>query len=156
VIARTLNNSDIERLRSAGAAEVVPEILEGALMLASQAMLELGTPLSQVLRGIRHARAERYQLMRGFFPGRDESVNETGDGLRLQSVLLRESARACGRSLREVGLFELGVEVRAVRRPGAAELAIGAGLILEHNDVVVLQGTPAQLGRAERLLLGGG
>jgi CPA2 family monovalent cation:H+ antiporter-2 len=154
VIVRTHDDSDLEKLRAAGAAEVVPEILEGALMLASQTMLELGVPLSTVLRGIRHARAERYQLMRGFFPGHDEAA-EAGEGLRLQSLLLPESARACGRALREVGLYEIGVEVRAVRRPGLADMRADTSLVLAQNDVVVLQGTPAQLARAELLLLGG-
>ncbi|MDE3011885.1 MAG: cation:proton antiporter [Pseudomonadota bacterium] len=155
VIVRTHDDADIEQLRAAGAAEVVPEILEGALMLASQTMLELGVPLATVLRGIRAARAERYQLMRGFFPGSGEAV-EAGASLRLQSVLLPESARACGRTLAEVGLHELDVEVRTVRRPGAAELPLGPELRLVQNDVVVLQGNPAQLARAEMLLLGGG
>jgi CPA2 family monovalent cation:H+ antiporter-2 len=155
VIVRTYDDTDLERLRSAGAAEVVPEILEGALMLASQTMLEIGVPLSVVLRNIRQARAERYQLMRGFFPGQDDAAPVTGESLRLQSVLLSESARACGRTLQAVGLHELGVEIRAVRRAGVPELLPLPELLLVHNDVLVLQGSPAQLARAEMLLLGG-
>lgn len=153
VIVRTYDDADLESLRAAGAAEVVPEVLEGALMLASQTLLELGVPLATVLRGIRSARAERYQLMRGFFAGSDRS--EGADSERLQSVLLTESARACGRSLAELGLREIGVEVRAVRRPGVAELEPTPALRLEQNDVVVVQGLPAQLARAELRLLGG-
>ncbi len=158
VIVRTYDDVDLERLRAAGAAEVVPEILEGALMLASQAMLELGVPLAVVLRGIRHARAQRYRLMRGFFPGRDDARSDAGDGeqLRLQSVLLPAGARACGRALGDLGLIELGIEVRAVRRSGAPELHADPHVLLAANDVVVLQGEPAALARAEMLLLGGG
>ena len=157
VIVRTYDDVDLERLRAAGAAEVVPETLEGALMLASQAMLELGVPLAVVLRGIRHARAQRYRLMRGFFPGRDDTSNAAGDGeqLRLQSVLLPAGARACGRAIGDLGLIELGVEVRAVRRSGVPELQADRAVVLAANDVVVLQGEPAALARAEMLLLGG-
>lgn len=154
VVVRTHDDADIEQLRAAGAAEVVPDVIEGALMLASQAMLELGVPLAKVLRGIRHARAERYQLMRGFFPGSSDD-GEGGDSQRLRSVLLPERARACGRTLEELGLHELEVVVRAVRRPGAPDIEPGPQLRLAHNDVVVLQGMPAQLARAENLLLGG-
>ncbi len=154
VIVRTYDDADLDQLRAAGAAEVVPEILEGALMLASQTMLELGVPLATVLRGIRAVRAQRYQLMRGFFLGSGES-SEAGDGIRLQSILLPEGARGCGRTLAEIGLHELEVEVRAVRRPGAPELQPEPGLRLAQNDVVVLQGVPAQLARAEMVLLGG-
>ncbi len=160
VIVRTYDDADLERLRAAGAAEVVPEVLEGALMLSSQAMLELGVPLAEVLRGIRRARAERYRLMRGFYAGRDDRVGDLGEGegdtLRLQSVLLTPGARACGRALGEIGVREIGVEVRAVRRAGTHDLQAEADLVLAPNDVLVLQGAPATLARAEMLLLGGG
>ena len=156
VIVRTYDDLDLETLRAAGAAEVVPEILEGALMLASQAMLELGIPLAVVLRGIRHARAQRYRLMRGFFPGQDDTITMARENLRLQSVMLGESARACGKTLQELGLFEVGVEVRAIRRKGVPELTPQPDLRLIEDDVLVLQGMPAQLARAEMLLQGGG
>ena len=38
VVVRTLDDSDLERLRAAGATEVVPEAIEGSLMLASHAL----------------------------------------------------------------------------------------------------------------------
>ncbi|MFM2435518.1 MAG: hypothetical protein RL063_1499, partial [Pseudomonadota bacterium] len=44
VIVRTVDDSNMEALRAAGAAEVVPEILEGSLMLASHALMLLGVP----------------------------------------------------------------------------------------------------------------
>ena len=39
VVVRTVDDSDIDRLKQAGAAEVVPEIMEGSLMLASHALM---------------------------------------------------------------------------------------------------------------------
>ena len=50
VIVRTVDDSDLDRLRQAGAAEVVPEVMEGALMLASQTLPMAGAPLSRVPR----------------------------------------------------------------------------------------------------------
>jgi len=38
VIVRTIDDGDLEKLRAAGATEVVPEALEGSLMLASHAL----------------------------------------------------------------------------------------------------------------------
>lgn len=39
VVVRTVNAKDIQRLKDAGVAEVVPEILDGSLMLAAQTLM---------------------------------------------------------------------------------------------------------------------
>ena len=44
VIVRTFDDTDVEKLKSAGAAEIVAEVVEGSLMLATQTMLLLGVP----------------------------------------------------------------------------------------------------------------
>ena len=69
MIVRTVDDTDIDRLLKAGATEVVPEVLEGSLMLASHSLLVLGVPLNRVLKRIRAIREERYDLFRGFFRG---------------------------------------------------------------------------------------
>ncbi len=46
VIVRTVDDADLDRLTQAGATEVVPELLEGSLMLASHLLLLLGVPLT--------------------------------------------------------------------------------------------------------------
>ena len=50
VIVRTLDDSEMERLRAAGATEVVPEAIEGSLMLASHALALVGVPMRRVIR----------------------------------------------------------------------------------------------------------
>jgi len=45
--------------RDAGAAEIVAEVVEGSLMLATQTMMQLGIPLNRVLRRLREVRSER-------------------------------------------------------------------------------------------------
>jgi CPA2 family monovalent cation:H+ antiporter-2 len=62
VVVRTVDDSDIERLKQAGATEVVPEIMEGSLMLASHALMLVGVPFNRVLRRIRQTREHRYDL----------------------------------------------------------------------------------------------
>ena len=81
VIVRTVDDSAIDELMKAGATEVVPEIMEGSLMLASHALLLLGTPLKQVLRRIRAVREERYGLFRQrFFHGATDRAGFDTDG----------------------------------------------------------------------------
>jgi CPA2 family monovalent cation:H+ antiporter-2 len=155
VIVRTLDDSELDTLLAAGATEVVPEVLEGSLMLASHSLLVLGVPLNRVLMRIRSIREERYGLFRGFFPGATDSA-DVGESMqpRLHTVLLNERAHAIGRSLAEL---EVGrwVDVTGVRRPGARSVAPGADWRFEPGDAVVLLGRPGDLDRAEKRLLDG-
>ena len=64
VIVRTHDDRDLEMLRAAGAAEVVPEVIEGSLMLASQTLAHIGIPLKRVIRLVQGQRMTRYALMR--------------------------------------------------------------------------------------------
>jgi CPA2 family monovalent cation:H+ antiporter-2 len=74
VIVRTIDDVDFERLRAAGATEVVPEAIEGSLMLASHALALVGVPMRRVLRVVQQQRDARYGLLRGFFHGADDDT----------------------------------------------------------------------------------
>jgi CPA2 family monovalent cation:H+ antiporter-2 len=43
---------------------VVPEVIEGSLMLASQTLAHIGIPLKRVIRLVQGQRMTRYALMR--------------------------------------------------------------------------------------------
>jgi CPA2 family monovalent cation:H+ antiporter-2 len=142
-------------LLGAGATEVVPEVLEGSLMLASHSLLVLGVPLNRVLTRIRTIREERYGLFRGFFHGASD-FSDAAENLqpRLHTVLLNERAHAIGRSLDELGVGGF-VEVTGVRRRGARSVVPDAQWRFEPGDAVVLLGKPIDLDRAEKRLLDG-
>ena len=80
VVVRTLDDVDIDRLREAGAAEVVAEILEGSLMLATHAMMLCGVPLNRVLKHIRDTREAALQPVPGLFPGCVRFAGRSADG----------------------------------------------------------------------------
>jgi CPA2 family monovalent cation:H+ antiporter-2 len=155
VIVRTRDDADLDRLLKAGAAEVVPEIMEGSLMLASHSLLLLGVPLNRVLKLIRQVREERYGLFRGFFHGASDTA-DAAENLqpRLHSVLLPEGAFAVDRSLSDLDVEGL-VEVTGVRRRNARLGRPEADFIFEPGDLVVLLGPPESLVLAERKLLEG-
>jgi len=73
-------------------------------------------------------------------------------------VTLSPGAFAIGTTLENLALTELGLQVKAVRRPGEARrLAPQEVGKLEQGDVVVLLGVPELLAAAEiRLLQGSG
>jgi CPA2 family monovalent cation:H+ antiporter-2 len=155
VVVRTLDDAQLDRLLDAGAAEVVPEVLEGSLMLATHSLLLLGLPLNRVLARIRAIREERYSLFRGFFHGATDDADAI-DSLqpRLHSVHLPDRANAVGKVLGTLDLDGL-VEVTGVRRKGARSIRPGPDWLFEPGDVVVLLGRPADLGVAEQRLLDG-
>ncbi len=155
VIVRTLDDSELDRLMNAGATEVVPEVLEGSLMLASHSLLLAGVPLNRVLARIRAIREERYSLFRGFYHGVTDAA-DAADNLqpRLHSVLLTDRSAAVGRSLADFD-FKGVVEVTGVRRRGARSAIPEPDHRFEAGDVVVLLGRPGNLVVAEQRLLRG-
>jgi CPA2 family monovalent cation:H+ antiporter-2 len=157
VVVRTLDDSDIDRLKEAGAAEVVAEVMEGSLILASSALMLLGVPLSRVLARIRETREQRYSLFRGFFRGitdEAESMEEARQP-RLHSVTIAPGAAAVGKTLGEIGLDALSVEVNAVRRRNIRGVAPEPETRIEAGDVLVLLGAADDLAAAEIRLMQG-
>lgn len=155
VIVRTYDDTDLDALLKAGAAEVVPEVLEGSLMLASHSLLMLGVPLNRVLARIRAIREERYSLFRGFFHGVTDTT-EVAENIqpRLHSVLLAGGAAAVGCTLRDLALGDR-VEVTGVRRRGVRSGRPADDWLFEAGDVVVLLGRPSDVARAESRFLRG-
>ncbi|HRH06862.1 MAG TPA: cation:proton antiporter, partial [Burkholderiaceae bacterium] len=68
-IVRTVDDHDLEKLQQAGATEIVPEAIEGSLMLASHALALVGVPMRRVIRVVQDQRDARYGLLRGYFHG---------------------------------------------------------------------------------------
>jgi CPA2 family monovalent cation:H+ antiporter-2 len=156
VVVRTLDDSDIERLKQAGAAEVVPEIMEASLMLASSTLMLLGTPLNRVLRRIQQTRTQRYALFRGFYRGTtDKGESDDASQPRLQSLLVVSGAAAIGKTLGEIDLARLNVEPTAVRRRNVRTVTPDAATRIEEGDVLVLLGAKEDLAAAEMKLLQG-
>ena len=157
VIVRTMDDAELERLKAAGATEVVPESLEGSLMMGSHLLMLLGVPVSRIVRHVRDVRRDRYRMLRGFFHGEDlfEEKETHAYQERLHSVTLPPKARAVGMLLADLHLEEIGVNVSAVRRGGIRGPEPGPETRLGAGDVVVLYGTPEALEEAEKVLLEG-
>lgn len=155
VIVRTVDDSNMDTLRKAGATEVVPEILEGSLMLASHALMLLGVPLHRVVRRIRLFREERYEMFKGYFHGISDAEDEdlAKQQVRLHSVIVSPGAYAVGRRLRDMQLANFEVEVKSIRRPNANGTQLTADSTIAEGDVIVLLGQPKGLTNAQDALL---
>jgi monovalent cation:H+ antiporter-2, CPA2 family len=154
VIVRTQDDFQLEALQAAGATEVVPEALEGSLMLASHALALIGVPMRRVIRIVQQQRDARYSLLRGWFRGGDDSADDL-EHERLASVTLPLDAGVLGRALSEIALPALGVRVVSLRRSGGGKLDPETDPQLQGGDTLVLSGRAEPLAIAEERLLTG-
>lgn len=154
VIVRTIDDSEMEKLRAAGATEVVPEAIEGSLMLASHALALVGVPMRRVIRVVQDQRDARYGLLRGYFHGADDDTVDELQTARLHSITLPAAAASVGQSLADQALHAVGVSVVSVRRASGAVSGPDEAMVLGPGDTLVLSGLPEPLALAEGKLLG--
>ena len=155
VMVRTVDDQDLEKLRQAGATEVVPEAIEASLMLAGHALALVGVPMRRVIRVVQEQREQRYSLLRGYFHGADDSGAEELEQERLVTVTLPTAGRTLGRTLGDMLLPLIGVRVVSLRRASGKGVEVQDELVLEAGDTLVLSGKPEALALAEDKLVSG-
>ena len=157
ILVRTKDDADLSKLQAAGATEVVPELIEGSLMMASHVLLMMGVPMRKVVRIVTNAREARYSLLRGYFRGSEADDCNAIESWRLHSVTLLPESISINKTLGELNLENDGVSVQAVRRKisGAdyVKLDLSPDLRLQANDILVLSGNPEATDLAESKLL---
>jgi CPA2 family monovalent cation:H+ antiporter-2 len=146
VVVRTLDEQYLDRLREAGASVVVPEAIEGSLMLASHALALMGVPMKRVLRVIQSQREARYDLLRGYFHGSDDDESmEDMETERLMTYTLPLGAKAVGQSVGALALGPQGVRLLQLRRINGTSAAVMDDTPIQEGDSLVLSGTPDTL-----------
>ncbi|MEW8130736.1 MAG: monovalent cation:proton antiporter-2 (CPA2) family protein [Candidatus Thiodiazotropha endolucinida] len=157
VLVRTKDDTHLEELEAAGAAEVMPEAVEASLMMGGQLLLLLKVPGSRILKIMREIRENHYKLLRDFYHG-EEAIDldhEEGFQERLHTVTLPDRAFAVGHTIEDLHLWDWDVSITAVRRGGIRGEAPAPETRLQGGDVLVLAGTAHHLEHAEGLLLYG-
>jgi monovalent cation:H+ antiporter-2, CPA2 family len=155
VIVRTQDDHDLDKLLAAGATEVVPESIEGSLMLASHALALVGVPMRRVIRTVQDQRDARYNLLRGYFHGQDDDTVDELDHERLQTITLPLSAKTLSKPLQDLALHAVGVRVMSLRRKDGQLVTLDETTALQEGDTLVLNGKPQALALAQTKLLRG-
>ena len=155
VVVRTQDDAHLDKLQDAGATEVVPEAIEGSLMLASHALALVGVPMRRVLRVVQDQRDARYNMLRGYFHGADDDTPNERDQERMSTVSLPPGARALGSPLGDLALNAVGVRVVNLRRANGHQASAADDAVLQEGDTLVLSGHPTALALAEDKLLRG-
>ncbi|MDD2051043.1 monovalent cation:proton antiporter-2 (CPA2) family protein [Pseudomonas putida] len=156
ILVRTRDDSQHAELKAAGATEVVPELLESSLMLASHALIMLGVPERQVQAKVDEVRHTRYRLLHGFYHGAQSNLLDSQGQPKtlMHAVNLSGDAHACGQTLDALALEKMGVEVQGLHR-GSQELALDTRAPLQPGDTVLMSGPLAAIEACESRLLGG-
>jgi CPA2 family monovalent cation:H+ antiporter-2 len=146
VIVRTIDERDLDRLRSAGATVVVPEALEGSLMLASHALALMGVPMRRVIRVIQSQREARYDLLRGYFHGTDDDESmQDMETDRLMAFHLPATAKSVGQRVQDLRLGPDHVRLVQLRRVNGLNEPLAGESVLQAGDTLVLSGSAEAL-----------
>lgn len=129
IVARSSYPDSVEKLRRAGANQVVSPYLMGAHRMAALAVRPVAVDvLDTVLHG--------------------ENID-----LVVEELLVPPSSKLLGRSLADSGILDAGANVLAVRkRSGQLRINPPNAQVLESDDLLVAIGTRQQMSAAERLL----
>ena len=157
IVVRTRKDHRMEELLKVGASQVVPEILEGSLMLVTQVLQLSGVPMSRILKRVRKERKGHYANMHGFYPGETTEFDYSKpDKLEfMHAVILTPDAYAVGKSLQQLNLQQLRVTVKGLRRDNNELADPDQNMLLLVGDVIVIAAKPHKVELAERFLLEG-
>jgi CPA2 family monovalent cation:H+ antiporter-2 len=155
VIVRTQDDHDLEKLQQAGATEVVPEAIEGSLMLASHALALVGVPMRRVIRIVQDQRDARYNLLRGYFHGADDQTLDEQGQERLANINLPAGAYAIDKHLSQLDSLVPGIRWVNIRHHSGRNISPASDPLIEAGDTLVLSGKLDALSAAEERLLRG-
>ena len=154
ILVRTRNDAQLDALKDAGANEVVPESLEGSLMLVSQVLSLTGVPFARIVRHVQKERKNHYNHLHGFFQG--EHTDMSPDAIEriefAHGVLLTENSYAVGKTIESLDFTSRRVDIIVLKRNGVeSEQPVGT-TVLQEQDTLVLRGKPRRVERAEHFI----
>jgi len=158
ILVRTRNDDQLDLLQDAGANQVVPEILEGSLMLVSQVLSLSGVPFSRILKRVQKERKSHYNHLHGFYQGEHTDMSpEAIERIEFaHAILLNDDSFAVGRTIDSLQLTTRRVVVVSLKRADIEMEEPEVSTILQSQDTLIVRGKPRRVERAERFIQKGG
>jgi CPA2 family monovalent cation:H+ antiporter-2 len=152
ILVRTRNDDNLDMLHDAGANEVVPESLEGSLMLVSQVLSLTGVPFSRIMRRVQTERKNHYNHLHGFFQGEHTDMSpEAIDRIEFaHAILISNDSFGCDKSIESLSLDKKRVHVIALKRGDTETESPDENTILQAQDTLIVRGKPRRVERVER------
>lgn len=156
VLVRTKNDKGLDELHEAGATEVIPEVLEGSLMLVAHVLYLSGIPRKKILKRLDCERKTKYQHLHGFYYGQgNQSTTSTSWPVeKLHAVILSESSDFIDGFVSQFHFN--GVMIKSIHRQTGEALSLTEKARFKTGDVILLQGDKQALLKVELILLGNG
>ena len=157
ILVRTRNDDQLDALQAAGANEVVPESLEGSLMLVSQVLSLTGVPFSRIMRRVQKERKNHYNHLHGFFQGEHTDMSPQAiDRIEFaHAILINDDSFGCGKSIDSLNLGKMKVNVIALRRGEIECESPEKNTLLQSQDTLIIRGKPRGVEKAEHYLQDG-
>ena len=157
ILVRTRNDDQLDLLHEAGADQVVPEILEGSLMLVSQVLSLTGVPFSRIMRRVQAERKNHYNHLHGFFQGEHTDMSpEAIDRIEFaHAILINADSFGCGKTIESLTLDEKYVNVIALKRANIETESPNENIILQVQDTLIVRGKPSHVEKVERFVQDG-
>ena len=157
ILVHTLDDLHLEELESAGASRVIPAQLESSMMVATQMLEMLDVPEDEIHQLVEKTREDHYHNLRGYFHGmQPESVEDIApDHFRHHTVVLGPGSKGIGRTIDEVGLASMDINVLSLRRGNIRGDDPDSAITLREGDALLLEGGTEELQHAEDILLSG-
>jgi len=154
ILVRTRNDDQLEKLQEAGANQVVPESLEGSLMLVSQVLSLTGVPFSRIMKRVRSERENHYSHLHGFFQGEHTDMSpEAIDRIEFaNAILLTDNSYAVGQSIGSLNFTARRVIIVALKRDTIEIEEPPEHIVLKAQDTLVVRGKPRRVERVERFI----
>lgn len=151
ILVRTRNDDQLDALQAAGANEVVPESLEGSLMLVSQVLSLTGVPFSRIMRRVQRERKNHYNHLHGFFQGEHTDMSpEAIDRIEFaHAILINDDSFSCGKSIESLNLGKMRVNVIALRRGEIECESPEENTVLQAQDTLIIRGKPRGVEKAD-------
>lgn len=154
ILVRTRNDDQLVALQAAGANQVVPESLEGSLMLVSQVLSLTGVPFSRIYRRVQTERKNHYNHLHGFYQGENTNLGpEAIDRIEFAyAIHLNDDSFACGQSIRSLMLVPRRIVIVSLRRDDLEIENPDEDTVLRSQDTLIVRGKPIRVELVERFL----
>jgi CPA2 family monovalent cation:H+ antiporter-2 len=155
ILVRTRNDEHLEKLQVMGVTEVVPETLEGSLMLVSHVLYMTGVPVKRILKRVQTERKNRYGKMHGFYRCEETDMSRVDMLEFLHAVLLSDDAKSIGKTIEQLRLEDRRVQLMGLRRNGIELSEPDPSTVLMPQDILIIKGKPRRVERVEQYILAG-
>ena len=143
IIVRTRRISEIKRLMSLGANEVVPEELEASIEVFTRVLRKCLVPSNEIEKVSRELRSSEYEMFREPFlaPIKFSDLNLDLAEMEIDTIRIDPESPLVGRTIRQIAFRSTyGVTVLVLRRFGKIQWEIDPDMALQGNDVLALFG----------------